>query len=303
MAISILTHNIEILTNLTKSDIKRLDKDDQLLLQKVLMTSSKVSRCLVLLELGIMSIEYILKQKRIMFLHHLLSAEDNLISKQIIKCQMESPKTGDWLLMVQQDLKDVKISLTYDDIATVSKQRFKKLVKNACQKACFSSLLREKQKLSKGKEISYTNFEMQKYFQPGQNLNTDSVRKIFRIRSRDLPIKGNFPNNHSDLTCPMMECNEVENQRHLWKCQFLSAKNTLCMSGSEYDDIFGDDVGKQKTVMMIIFKRLEIRNKSCNISAHEPRGRSAGLQLVIREARRGSRRKKQDKRIKKLSKS
>ena len=125
MVISVLTHNIEVLMNLTKTDIKRLEKIYQLLLQKALITSSKVSRCLVLLELGLMSLEFILKQKRIMFLFHLLSSEDNLISREIIKCQIESPKAGDWLVTVQQDLRDIEISLTCEEISTFTKPKFK----------------------------------------------------------------------------------------------------------------------------------------------------------------------------------
>ena len=69
MVTSILTYNIEVLFNLTKIDIKSLDKIDLFLLRKAMMTSSKVSRCLVLLELGFMSVEYVLKQKRIIKIH------------------------------------------------------------------------------------------------------------------------------------------------------------------------------------------------------------------------------------------
>ena len=144
---------------------------------------------------------------------------------------------------------------------------------------------------------------MQKYFQPGHSLSNDSVRKIFKIRTRDLPIKGNFPNNHNDLKCPMASCHERETQRHLWTCQFLVSEDIICQSSIDYDDIFGADVRKQQLVMRILCQRLEIRNKSCNNSAHEPRGRASGLHLVIREARRGARRKKQDRRIKKLTQS
>lgn len=238
-----------------------------------------------------------------MFLFHLLSSEDNIISRDILKCQVKSPKAGDWFITVQQDLRDIEISLTCDEISTFSKPRFKKLIKTACKNSCFKSLLRDKSKLSKGKEIDYSTFEMQNYFQPGHNLTNLSARRIFKVRSRDLPIKGNFPNQHDNITCPMPSCQERESQDHLWSCQFLDAGNKICQSGTEYLDIFGNDVRKQEIVMTIIFNRLEIRNKSCKNSAREPRGKKSDLHLVIREARRGSRRKKQDKRMKKLTRS
>ena len=142
---------------------------------------------------------------------------------------------------------------------------------------------------------------MQNYFQPGHNLTINSMRRIFNIRSRDFPVKGNFPKHYYDLKCPMFSCQEPESQMHLWSCQYLDSNNALCQLSTRYTDIFGNDVKKQELVMSIMFKRLEIRNKSCNTSAREPRGRAAGLQLVIREARRETRRKKQDRRLKKLT--
>ena len=92
MVMSILTYNIEVLYNVTKSDMKRLDKVDLYLLRKAMMTSPKASRCLVLLELGLVSLEFILKQKRVMFLFHLLTSDNSSISKRILMSQINSKK-------------------------------------------------------------------------------------------------------------------------------------------------------------------------------------------------------------------
>ena len=51
---------------------------------------------------------------------------------------------------------------------------------------------------------------MQNYLKPGIGLAPDAARKIFCLRSRDLQIRGNFPNLHEDLNCVMPLCGERE---------------------------------------------------------------------------------------------
>ena len=134
-----------------------------------------------------------------MFLYHLLTSDDNSISKRVLLAQVNCPKTGDWAKLVQQDLEDLKINYSFEDISkNFTKQNFKKIIRTECKQACFMSLLKEKNKLSKGKEIMYEEFKMQTYLKPGHNLTQHSARRIFSLRSRDLQIRGNFPNVYND---------------------------------------------------------------------------------------------------------
>ena len=84
MLVSVITYNLEVSSNLSKCDIKALDDLDLKLLQKAMHLSSKSSKHLIYLETGIISIEYILKKKRLMYLHNLLTSDDSLISKQVL---------------------------------------------------------------------------------------------------------------------------------------------------------------------------------------------------------------------------
>ena len=188
----------------------------------------------------------------------------------------------------------MQIRYSFQEISTsFTKQRFKNLVKKQCELACFRSLMKEKNKLSKGREIKYKEHKMQSYMKPGSGLAPDTARKIFSLRSRDLQIRGNFPNSHEDLSCVMPLCQERETQEHLWSCSFLAPENVIVQQDLQYNDIFSEDVRKQELVMEIIFQRFQLRNKNCGNRAREPGGRSSSLHLVITEARRGTRRKKQ----------
>ena len=98
-----------------------LDKVDLQLLRKAMMVSSKSPRSLLLLELGMVSVEFLLKQKRINFLHHLLTSEDQSLAKKIFLKQVEKPLKDDFVKIVTKDLKECKINLTYEEIQNTSK--------------------------------------------------------------------------------------------------------------------------------------------------------------------------------------
>ena len=119
----------------------------------------------------------------------------------MLQGQINSPSRFDWIFSVKEDLEEFKIKHSFEEIALMTKKKFKGIVKEACRSACFNSLLNEKEKLSKGKEIIYNELKTQSYLLPGNNLSTESARWIFTLRSRDLPIRGNFPGAHKELKC------------------------------------------------------------------------------------------------------
>ena len=83
--------------NLSNKDIKKLDQIDLQLLRQSMMVSRKSTRSLILLELGLVPVEFIIKQKRINFLHHLLTEEDESLSKKLFLKQCEKPIVGDFV--------------------------------------------------------------------------------------------------------------------------------------------------------------------------------------------------------------
>ena len=188
--------------------------------------------------------------------------------KTVLEEMINKPYKGDWILVVKEDLKELQINLSFEEIASISKKRFKEIVRNACKQACFLSLLSDKNKLSKGKEIEYSEFKTQKYLLPGTKMSTESIRWIFAIRSRDLPIRGNFPGAQSDNKCAIEQCPEqMESQYHLFVCPFLSSNNEIVSSDISYNDIFKNNVEKQHGVMKIMQsrynRRRELMTASC----------------------------------------
>ena len=61
LLLSVLTSNLEVTFNMTKKEVKMLDDVDTSLLRAAMMVSAKSPRALLFLELGICSIEFVLK--------------------------------------------------------------------------------------------------------------------------------------------------------------------------------------------------------------------------------------------------
>ena len=140
----------------------------------------------------------------------------------------------------------------------MSKPKFKSLVKSSCEKAFFNHLLSEKNKLSKGKEITYLKLETQPYLKPGMGITVHSMRRIYHIRCREVYLKCNYPAAFSDKKCPAPHF-ENDQQKHVYHCSFFSSNNEILSENLSYEDIFQNDVKKQFQVMTIFYARLEVR--------------------------------------------
>ena len=75
-----------------------LDDVDTSLLRSALKVSAKASRALLFLELGICSVEFILKKMRVGYLHHLITVKEPSLAKDVFREQVRAKGRGDLLL-------------------------------------------------------------------------------------------------------------------------------------------------------------------------------------------------------------
>ena len=144
--VSILTYNTEVIHGLSKYDIQCLDKIDLMLTRKALKLSSKSSRCLIMLELNLVSIEYIIKSKRIQYLHSVLTSDDSSLARNVLLQQSKTPISGDFVSVVKKDMKEFRINLSYEEIMSYSKSNFKKLVRDSFKKNVLFKFFKSKRK-------------------------------------------------------------------------------------------------------------------------------------------------------------
>ena len=159
-------------------------------------------------------------------------------------------------------MKQLELTLSFEDISKMSKYKFKKVVKQACHKAAFNYLLVTKEQLSKGSEIHYENFKTQKYLTSGSGLSTIDLKQIYAIRSRATMCKSNFPSMFRNISCPREGCIENDTQYHLFYSNcFQKHSQNVIPSDIKYEDIFSNDVNKQLIVKQIFYQKYNDRDK------------------------------------------
>ena len=289
MLISILTYNLEVSSKISKKDMKILDEVDLKLIRESLSLSSKSPRTLIHAELGIVSVECIIKQNRIIYLHHLLTTSDENLAKQVLLQQIKCENKTDWLQIVKKDLKYFNIKMSFEQISQMSKVKFKQYVKSSGRKAYFLNLMKNKQFLSKGSEIMYNEFKLQTYLKSTSGLTIEKIKQILKIRFRDISLKCNFPNAFGDRNCMAAPlCLGEDSNRHIFSCDYLTTNNEVNNPNIRYEHIFSDNTVFQEIVANIMFTRLEKRKMfmtPANRGPADPRTRKSHS-LGIKEARR-----------------
>ena len=217
----------------------------------------------MLLEGGLWPIRVILKSQRVMYLQCILQKEDTALVKQIFQKQCEFSLRQDWVNTVSKDLEDLNLNLSFKDIADMSKYKFKKIVKEACQKFAFKYLIEQKNKLSKGKNLIYNNLKTQNYLKPGTGLSQDDIKQIYLLRTQNIMVKTNFPGMFQNDKCVSNQCSEKDSSRHVFYCKYLNDTNEKCLINKniKYEDIYSNDIQMQVTVKNIFMKKYKQRQK------------------------------------------
>lgn len=96
------------------------------------------------LELGIVSVKFILKEKWANFLKYILNESKASTIRQVYEALKDDTSKGDFVSLVSQDLKDLKITMSEEAIQNCSKGKWKNIVKRQVKTAAFSYLKKKK---------------------------------------------------------------------------------------------------------------------------------------------------------------
>ena len=125
---------------------------------------------------------------------------------------------GDFVTLVENDQKLLKINLSDQEISEISKPKYKKIVKKAITEEAFKDLMRQKEKHSKMTELQYSELAMQSYLKSDCILTDDE-----KCRVRELDVRRNYQNKYQNLQCMLCQSGEEDNQYHLFHCSKLIA--------------------------------------------------------------------------------
>ena len=146
-----------------KERFGRSRKPDIILQRKILTVSGNPSKCFIQLELGIVPIEFVLKHKRLNFLHYILNEDSKSITSQVYCALKEDTRKGDFVQLTNCDRKYLQIDLCDDDIRDISKHSWKKYIKEKVMNAALQHLVNENSTKEKTKEVTFSKLELSEY--------------------------------------------------------------------------------------------------------------------------------------------
>ena len=263
MLINGILFNSEAWHNVTTKDIMALEKVDEALLRGLLRAHAKTPLEALYLETNSIPIRYILKSRRIMYLHNILQKENTELVKRIYEAQKNDTTPGDFCEIVTEDCNDIELNMTENDISKHTKQRFKIVVKSKVRNAAFKYLKENQEKHSKMQNLKYPTLKMQDYlFSP--IFDNESRDLLVRLRTRTVSgIKSDFKGLYTDTACPLM-CGQEDTIPHLLSCSVLRSchKSTdISISDCKHEDIYSEDVTKQRSITEIYKQLLHTRNE------------------------------------------
>ena len=271
LLLSTLLSNSEAWVNLTPNNVKDLETIDEHFLRNLFYephsrTSllAKTPLEMLYLETGCIPIRFILQSRRLNFLHYILNDKEDSLLSNFFRAQCDKPVKGDWVTTVQNDMKDLELEMTFEQIKSVTKDEFKQKVKQIVKKKAFEFLQNLQQTHSKAKPLKYAKLSLQDYLKHDSEMTLREKTFSFAARLRMLDLKCNFKIGKKDLMCSI--CGKhAENQEGLLTCEVL-LDSTEKVKPNSYSDLFSLD----KTKVTMIAKIL--RNKFLNYQVHRKNG-------------------------------
>ena len=92
------------------------------------------------METGCIPIRFILKSRRVNFLHYILSDKEESLLSNIFRAQCDNPVKGDWVTTVQNDLKELELDISFEQIKAFTKDEFRIKEKKLVRRKAFEYL-------------------------------------------------------------------------------------------------------------------------------------------------------------------
>ena len=214
---------MEVMHNITKKQVRKLENIDEIYLRKLLRAPVTTAIEALYIETGKIPIGIILKMRRLLYWWNIVSQDSNSMLYKIYKGQCNNAVKGDWCLLLEEDKKEFGLESVKDEELTTkfkNKLRFKTFIKKKAVKLASEYLGKLKEKHSKLDDLSFTKLEPATYLFDSR-INKKQTQLLFKLRTRMYNVKANFPGNHLfNMICDLCKASTCD-QRHLMSCSVL----------------------------------------------------------------------------------
>ena len=149
--------------------------------------------------------------------------------------QLEKPTRGDWASSCMKDLENINLKLTLDEIKSMKKKEYAKILKQKVEKAALKYLLDKRGK--KGIELEYSCIEMAEYLLPFNRQTVEDKCEIFAVKNSMINIPSNF-SSKDETKC---ECGALEKMAHIYECDLYNNEKLII----PFEKIFNENLKEQ----------------------------------------------------------
>ena len=192
--------------------------------------------------------------RRLNFLHYILQQESHTLLAKFFNAQKCNPIKNDWVLSIYDDLSQLNIEKSLEDIKVMKKEAFKNFIKEKIKKTALEYLTNIKGKHSKMDNLNYEKLDLQTYLK--SNFFKTEVQQLFKFRTRMANVKTNFKNGNEDDICPFQSCDKIDDQEHLLSCVAIHGTTP---SKEKYSDIFSNIPNNARKAIQELMSSMEKR--------------------------------------------
>ena len=279
-------YNSEVWGSYNKNDIEALEVLDRKILRLILLAHSKSQNEMLYLESGALSISHIISLRRLSYFHTLLLRPENEITKKIYRAQAKNPCPGDWVLLLQEDMRKYDMLISEEDICGMSKDIFKAYVQKKVRNLAFFELSQAKSGHQKVQNIRHVGLKYPQQYLKSDMFSNKIRGLLYNLRCKSVPgIRGSFHRLYNeDISCPLQCSVHIEDtQEHLLCCPklvaHLSNSEQELLNKVKYIDLFGSlteqkDVAEMFAILLKIRKRLlgDVLESACEGNNTRPVG-------------------------------
>ena len=243
--------------NLKETEMRQIERIEEEYMRKILRTTRGCPIVSLYLSLGQIPARFVIQKMRLMYMKYILEQPAESSISRIFSLQLEKPKRGDWASSCLNDMEKLNIKLTFEEIRSIKKTKFMKILKEKVRDAALKYLLEKQGK--KGREINFSYLDMADYLLPFNNKQTIEQKcEMFAVKNSMINIPANFSSN-CETKC---ECGVKEDMVHIYNCELYNNRKPEI----PFEKIFNGNMKEQILVFNKFSQNMETRKKLKQIS-------------------------------------
>ena len=230
--------NSEVWPSLNQDHLESLEAADIDLMRKIFNAHTKTASELFFLETGKIPFRFVIYKRRLMYLWHILTRNENELIHKVYSVQKLQTTKGDWFQIIQKTKEMFSIDKSDEEIKEMKKDAFKSYVDKKVDIGAFEHLQKLARKHSKSKYTwNQKKLEKQNYLNDIRFSKQD-IQLLFALKSRMVNVKTNFRNLYNNnlecQTCNNNSC--IEDENHILNCENLKTEESVKIN---FNQVYG----------------------------------------------------------------